>query len=189
MMLGFRALYDSYGGLPVLVGSPYFWISIFLALFATAFPSGVSWADLAVSTLPSLIGFGIASFAILFAILSPEQVKVLLKKKGDGVSAMVKVAAIFLHAIFVQVICVAYSGLAILVHFDLDGFQGLLPGGENTAQIIDLSITVVIDFLGAGLLFYSWCLVIAVIFSIMTLFQISSTAASVPPPTSDGNPT
>lgn len=178
MMRGFRTLYTSYGGLPVLVSSPYFWAAIIFSLLVTAFPSHVSWAEIALSTLPSLIGFGIASFAILFAILSPEQVKVLLKRKGGGVSAMVKVAAIFLHAILVQVMCTVFSGINLLMTFDLKMVASANLASSQVFLDGAVFIEVMVDFLGAGLLFYSWFLVIAVILSIMTLFQISSNAAS-----------
>jgi hypothetical protein len=110
MFKGLYDLYKVYGGPFGLLRSPYFWVSAFL--FLVSYGSAISggWEKHTIGIMPSLTGFSIASFAIVFAVLKPEQVSVLLKKREGETAPLLRLFASITHAIIIQVssILIAY---------------------------------------------------------------------------------
>src|SRR5882757_9558582 len=90
-----------YGGARALYLSPYFHISVFVALVCyPLWSSGNDWAALALGSIPNLLGFSVGAFAI---ILSFGQISLnLLKNPIEAKSRYLGVVASFVHFIIVQ---------------------------------------------------------------------------------------
>ncbi|WP_143529901.1 hypothetical protein [Salibaculum halophilum] len=115
MIRGLKRLYSAYGGLNGLIKSGYFWVSF--AIWLICVPSGQAWewTSAAQSVLPSLTGFSIAAFAIVFAVLTPEQKIALLRIKDEKDPPLVRLFSSITHATLVQVTAIAIafiSGIA-----------------------------------------------------------------------------
>lgn len=76
-------LYRAYGGFSNLFKSAYFWTAFLVTILSSILLKLDGWEIVALGALPSLAGFTIASFALIFSALSRQQIELLLKKKGD----------------------------------------------------------------------------------------------------------
>jgi hypothetical protein len=103
MFENLRNLYRHYGGLTAVMTSWYFWVAAFLSALSYKSIFDFGWADLALSVMPSLTGFTIAAFAIIFAILDAELLKKLMLPDGNGHSPISAIASSIGHAVFIQV--------------------------------------------------------------------------------------
>jgi hypothetical protein len=172
MFNGLRELYTSYGWPWALLRSPYFWAATLLTAGSLESAIDSKWEELTLQVVPSLTGFSIAGFAIVFAVLRPEQVKILLVKRDEKVAPLLKVFSGITHAILVQVLCVliavfrriASSEYWILILDDIvchtvsEKFSTLLVYGDR-----------VLSAFGLFLLFYGLLLVFSVA---LTIFQL-----------------
>jgi hypothetical protein len=90
-----------YGGGAALFLSPYFHISVLVALLC--YPlwwGGNEWASLALGAIPNLLGFSVGAFAV---ILSFGQGSIdLLKNPDEAKSRYLGVVASFVHFILIQ---------------------------------------------------------------------------------------
>lgn len=105
-----KRYFRAYGGWSGVVGSP-----LFLASFAIAVVSyrqwlNPDWTETAYGLLPSLLGFSLGTYAILFSLIT-ARLKGALRavKNGAAVSALEQVNATFFHFIFVQVIALVWA--------------------------------------------------------------------------------
>ena len=100
-----------YGGLTALVTSPYFMVSVLFSAFL--FPgwlcSGVAWTDLAISILPSVIGFALGAYTILLAFGGERFILTISGKTESGPSPFMKVNAAFVHFIVVNCAALFFS--------------------------------------------------------------------------------
>ena len=78
MFENLRRLYRHYGGIAAVLTSWYFWVAAFLSALSYESIFDFAWVDMALSVMPSLTGFTIAAFAIIFAILDAELLKKLM---------------------------------------------------------------------------------------------------------------
>jgi len=72
MFENLQKLYRNYGGIKAVMTSWYFWVAAFLSVLSYEAIFDFSWVGITLSVLPSLTGFTIAAFAIIFAILDAE---------------------------------------------------------------------------------------------------------------------
>jgi hypothetical protein len=62
--------YRSYGGLRGVIASPFFGIAIIISALTYSKWIEPGWIDKAESLIPSLLGFSLGTYAILFSIMS-----------------------------------------------------------------------------------------------------------------------
>lgn len=176
MLENIRKLYRHYGGFSALIRSQYLWLSIILTGFSVKSAKEFKWADLALGALPSLAGFALAAFAIIFASLDNEARKKLIKVDDNGNSSMASISATISHAVLIQALTIIFSisskqinidsikeiSLSISIEFysQLERFNTYLIAASECASII-----------GIFLLYYSMMLVIAVALSLFR-FQL-----------------
>ena len=160
MFENIRLLYRFYGGGRGLLSSAYFWIALALSLALGTILGFGPWHEIAHNTLPSLTGFSIAAFAIIFVVLKPEQISALLKSRSEkDKPPLLSIASVICHAILIQVATILFAG--IVTSIDQSAVIELCCGTEPTDSCWKLlgAGKWMLDFLGYFLLFYSWLLV------------------------------
>lgn len=174
MFENLRLLYRFYGGIRGVLSSAYFWVSLSLSIGLGVLSGFGPWYDIAHSTLPSLAGFSIAAFAIIFVVLKPEQISALLSSKGEGDKPpLLSVASVICHAILIQVFTILLAGIVISVN------QGEIIELSCGTEPIDICWKLfaagkfLLDFLGSFLLFYSWLLVLAAALSVLRMMALA----------------
>lgn len=110
---GFGRYWRSYGGLRAVLASPFFHVSVLiLAVCGPLWWSGPWWTS-ALSIVPSLLGFSIASFTILLSV-GDEKFRRLLGvvRPGKTESTLVRSASAFFHFILLQAIVLVVALVA-----------------------------------------------------------------------------
>jgi hypothetical protein len=160
------ALYRSHGGPKSLLRSAYFWIAVALSVLAWRRVSDETWFAVAQSILPTLAGFSIASFAILFAILDSRARQALRAPSAElgGRSPLLVLASSVTHAVVVQVCALLFS-----IIFASKPFPRL-EGLETTATVV----TLIASGFGLLLLLYAVVLVLATVLTVFKILEIAT---------------
>lgn len=161
-----KALYRSHGGPKTLVKSAYFWIAGAISILTWRRATDETWATIAQSILPTLAGFSIASFAILFAILDTRARQALRAPAAqlNNRSPLLVLASSVTHAVLVQVTTLLYSIVFASKPFPvLEGY-----GGVATV------LTLIASAFGLLLLLYAVILVIATALTVFKILEIAS---------------
>lgn len=107
------ALYWSvYGGWRSLVLSPYFHLAIVFTVLSSNWQESLAWADDSLQILPSLLGFSLGGFAIFLAFSDHDFIQLLTDNNGPKTkthSAYLKICALFVHFILVQVVAIGIA--------------------------------------------------------------------------------
>lgn len=127
--------------------------------------------------MPSLTGFTIAAFALVFAVLDENQLKKLLPADENGNSPLLRVAGSLAHAVVVQVFAIVLAFSFETANSD-QAFAALQK--LYTCFQIDFVITATIlwylpaifSSLGLLLSYYGFVLVIAAILSLLRMLVI-----------------
>ncbi|NRB17708.1 MAG: hypothetical protein HRU33_09130 [Rhodobacteraceae bacterium] len=185
MFENLKKLYKHYGGIKAVINSWYFWVAAFLTALSYDSIFDFSWADITLSVLPSLTGFTIAAFAIIFAILDAELLKKLMVPDGKGHSPISSIASSIGHAVFIQVsaLILAIASKTIDLGIITNLVEKILLCQDQSTVIFLISVKWATNFFsGIGLLFtfYGVVLVLAAILSIvrMQLIVAGATAKS-----------
>ncbi|WP_276912664.1 hypothetical protein [Hyphomonas atlantica] len=167
-------VYSAVGGIRAIMFSSYFGLAV--ALAASSWRSIIvendveRWTSTVLAIFPSLAGFSIAAFALLFALLD-EHTKRILSKPSDrfnGKSPLIMVVGILTHALIIQIITILYA--LVYQERPLPDFWGV---GETTNRAL--------AFLGVWLLFYGILLMIAVVLTIFKMVELLNKPRSHPP--------
>lgn len=170
-----KILYDEYGGFGNLLRSGYFWTAVAFCAASSFFIGINHWQDVAIGALPSLAGFSIASYALIFSALSREQIVILIKKDDEGDSPLLYTAATIVHAIFIQVLTLVLASMERMAN-QIDPSYTFCNFSQARSDCIDflLSSERVIDFIGVFLVHYSFLLVLAAALSLFRMLVIIS---------------
>lgn len=158
-------LYKSHGGYRALFRSSYFYAALLLTVFAWPAIPSYTWTSFAIGSLPTLAGFSIAAFAILFAVLDTKAraaLSVQDERLGNR-SPMLILASSICHAVVVQLFALIYAYI----------FQGkpipvFVPGVSAD------EVNLLFSLLGLILTLYAVVLVLAAVLSIFRLLEIQS---------------
>lgn len=105
--------WNRYGGWASLWKSLFFQASVLLCVMVTPLWWQGGIPPIALSVLPSLLGFSIASFTMLLAVGDEDFRKYLsVKENADGVPRLLVPATSFFHFVIFQIIALALSLLA-----------------------------------------------------------------------------
>ncbi len=97
-------IYRDAGGWLFIIGTPYIYLAAIFTylLFDRSYQS--DWPALALGMFPSLVGFSLATFAIVLALFGSENLsKLAAVREGQKVSPIAKLTALIVHAALVQV--------------------------------------------------------------------------------------
>ncbi len=174
MFENLRILYLLHGGLESLIKSGYAWAALILWAISHGAVNNDAWADLALSLFPSITGFSIASFAIIFAVLKPTEIKVLLPPNRSGRSPLLIVAASIVHTVVIQV-----AALIIATSKKLSGAlisdpeSSLLSCCKGLDGLLN-GISLAFSHIGLFLTYYGLFLVVGAILSVFRMLKIVS---------------
>ena len=164
-----RRYFRDYGGWSGVVKSPLFWVAVLIAGINYDWWLKHSWIASTQSLIPSLLGFSLGTYAILFSLMTNRLKRALKAVVNDrGVPYLNEINATFFHFIFVQVLALAWS-------FIQQGNLIVDILGERLARGSIGTILRVLDgaasFIGAFLLLYSVLLVVA---AALAVYRIAS---------------
>jgi len=160
MIASLRLVYSSHGGLRSIFRSGYFWFSGAMTTLCWPSIKSETWANAALSSLPTLAGFSIAAYAILFAVLDERSRRALSAPEPDldNRSPLLIIVGVVTHAVVTQVLTLLYA-------FTFE--QKPLP--PSIAIIAPETANHFFSALGLFLFVYSVILILA---SILTLFRV-----------------
>lgn len=177
MFENLNKLYDYYGGIRSLFRSIYFWIAVLLAVISHRAALNLGWVDAALTVSPALVGFTIAAFAIMIAIIEPKYRMILSTSNKEGKYPIISIIVPIIHAVFIQIISII---LAIV--FKISDIDGLINLFVIFLLFLDIMNEYILIFLFwfllfisfSGLLFtyYGLLLVVAAVLSIFRMQEI-----------------
>lgn len=108
-----RGYWAAYGGWRSIVRSPVVWLAIIFTMVCAPLWIDGRWADLTISTIPSLLGFSLGAMAIILAFPSSPLFR-LFTENGRRDSYYLDLSSKFAHFIIIQVIAIliAFVGKA-----------------------------------------------------------------------------
>lgn len=165
----------SYGGPTGIIGSPFFGIAILITSLNYSEWLNPSWPEKAESLIPSLLGFSLGTYAILFSIMS-GRLKGALRAvhNNKGIPYLKSINATFFHFIFIQVIALLWSFLFSGTWlFDL--FSLIEVYYPQTLLMFNV-LSLVGSFIGYFLLIYSVLLMVAAAIGVYRLALIKDPA-------------
>ncbi|MFG1362449.1 hypothetical protein [Xanthobacter versatilis] len=170
MLENLRLLYLAYGGVGATLRSLYFWISACLSAFSYTLIIQTGWESLNISIMPSMIGFTVAAFALMFAILDQKSLGVLLPKDKDGKSPIITIASNITHAVTVQTFSLIIALCRSLISKDelLNRFKMCNIDIKYYCELLSS----IFSFIGIFATFYGIILVVATILSIFRVLSI-----------------
>ena len=171
-----RRYFADYGGWRGLMLSPFLHGGILVS--AVSYPMWMSakWPDSVTNIIPSLLGFSLGTYALLFSLMSNRMKQALkhLKNKA-GIPYLDEINATFFHFILIQTICLSW---AVLMRssavYDIATY---ICAPKAMLQLISIGNGVA-GFIGYTLLAYSLLLVIASSVAVYRLARIVDPAAS-----------
>lgn len=154
---GLRSLlvvyWRSYGGALAVLRSPFFWVSVALAIVSFHYWLTDLWWDQVLSVLPNLLGFTLGGFAIFLAF-GDERFLELISGQDPGdeddVSPYLQVSATFLHFVLVQAASLMVALIAKATWF-------VLPGDLACVSAFLYQVRPIGDLLGYWLFLYGLC--------------------------------
>jgi hypothetical protein len=160
-----RLLYRSHGGSAAIVKSGYFLWSVVAATLSWRAIFSESWMAVAQSVLPTLTGFSIAAFAIIFAVLNDGERRALSvpDDRLGGRSPFLILAGSVAHAVVVQIFGLIYAFI-----FSNKPFPSYISciNGEI--------VNVVASAIGLIIFIYGIMMVLAATLSIFRILEIKS---------------
>ncbi|WP_176036078.1 hypothetical protein [Brucella tritici] len=158
----------AYGGFRAMFASPFFGVAIIITGLSYSLWIEPKWIEKAENLIPSLLGFSLGTYAIIFSIVG-GRIKGALRQvqAPHGVSYLEAINSIFFHFIFVQVCCLAWAFLyqgTWLIDFVVL-IEPSLPFARNGFIYVSLMGS----FMGCFLLVYSILLMVAAAMAVYRL--------------------
>lgn len=174
MFENLRKLYKHHGGIASVASSFYFWLAVLFSILSFRSIPSFDWAEVTLTIMPSLAGFTIAAFAIIFAILEPNMLKALVSPDDEGQSPIAAIAASIGHAVLIQILSIIIAILSKLADiWDLiSNYFDWILYGKIRQSIYDFIISCInnlFSFLGLFFTFYGVLLVLAAVLSIVRM--------------------
>lgn len=155
-----------------IFGSPLFMASIAIAAISYGYWITPKWVDLAYELIPSLLGFSLGTYAILFSLITSRMRKALkLVKNASGVPYLEEINATFFHFIFVQIVCILYS--FVFGGIDMYSIWNFVGKKFPVYEFLFGMICVPMSFFGMVLLVYSLTLILGAALAVYRLALIT----------------
>jgi hypothetical protein len=167
-----KGYFRSYGGWKSVLGSPLFLAAFVITSVSYRHWLTPDWTDTAYSLLPSLLGFSLGTYALLFSLIT-ARVKGAMRavKNDEAISLLEQVNATFFHYIFVQVVGLVWAFL-FSGNWFFDVAKWLRPMVES-AWFAFVVLQTMGSFIGFLLMVYSVTLIVAAAMAIYRLALIA----------------
>lgn len=127
--------------------------------------------------IPSLLGFTLGSYTILFSVMTGRLKRALKSVKNENnISYLEEINATFFHFIFIQVMCLVWSFL-FDGSFVYDFFCIIQNNYLNSMKIFRVMMLIG-SFIGHLLLVYSFLLILAAAIAVYRIASITDPADS-----------
>jgi len=170
-----RRYFRGYGGWGAVFGSPIFLIS--LAVTGVSYSNWIEakWVSKSFDMIPSLLGFSLGTYAILFSLMTGRLKRALKAvKNSQGVNYLEEINATFFHFIFVQILCLMWAFLFDgSVLYDTAQFMVSYYSGSMTIFRVAMLTG---SFIGYLLLVYSFLLMLAAALAVYRIASITDPA-------------
>ena len=154
-----RKYLKNYGGWSEVFASPFFNLALILSFLNFQLWQS-DWVRLSQSLIPSMLGFSLGTYAILFSIISVKLKRALKEVKNErGIPYLHEMNATFFHFIFVQVLCVTVSFLH--TGTSLHSVLTAVVGPSSDLNDVFWLGRMISGLVGSTLVFYSLFLAIA----------------------------
>lgn len=105
-----QGYFTAYGGWKAVLGSPLFWVSILTTAVGYSGWIQPKWVEQTFTLIPSLLGFSLGTYAILFSLITNRMKRALRATLNrQGVSYLDEINATFFHFIFVQALSLLWA--------------------------------------------------------------------------------
>ncbi|MEI5682343.1 MULTISPECIES: hypothetical protein [unclassified Mesorhizobium] len=179
--------FKAYGGWRAVLLSPLFQLATLITALNYSVWLEAKWIPLAESIIPSLLGFSLGTYAILFSLINVRLKGALQGSKNlSGVTRLEEVNATFFHFIFVQV-CALICAFLFSGSWAFDFFQAISPYYPQ-AQTMFLYVRAAGSFLGYLLLIYSFLLIVGASMVVYRLALIRDPADGPAASSNENNP-
>lgn len=103
-------LYKDAGGAKFVFATPYLYAAMIFTFVFLDREFDSNWMEQARAMFPSLIGFSLATFAIVLALFGADNLSKLAKKnETSGTSPLSKLTALIVHASLVQLLALVFA--------------------------------------------------------------------------------
>ena len=164
-------IYRDAGGFRFVLATPYIYLALALCFLLYDRSQSTDWSMIAISVFPSLIGFSLATFAIVLALFGAERLQILsTPRQGQSASPISKLTALIVHSSLVQL-----SALLIAVSLKQNGICNTFQSESLVGQCIHsacLSLNPRDFFYVAGLFLTMYGLIL-IISTLLAVFQTS----------------
>ncbi|OOO34755.1 hypothetical protein [Agrobacterium sp. YIC 4121] len=166
-----RRYFKGYGGWAAVICSPIFIFSLIATGLNYTNWINPKWVARSFDMIPSLLGFSLGSYTILFSVMTGRLKKALKTVKNPrGINYLEEINATFFHFIFVQIVCLMWAFL-----FDGTFFYDLvkyaLTDYKYTSQLFRIAMLTG-SFVGHLLLIYSFLLILAAAIAVYRIASI-----------------
>lgn len=170
-----RTYFRHYSGWKSIAYSPLFHISFIITIVSGSQWADETWIKFAESTIPSLLGFSLGTYAILFSLINPR-IKVAFRsvKNEKGVSWLHAINATFFHFIFIQTLTLIYA-MTVRSFIESPLLQSIVKFLHVPPTYTNWAVNIS-NFLGALLLFYSILLIVGAALAIYRISTINDPA-------------
>jgi len=170
-----RRYFKGYGGWTAVFCSPIFIFS--LVVTALNYPNWIDpkWVSRSFDMIPSLLGFSLGSYTILFSVMTGRLKRALKAVKNPkGTNYLEEINATFFHFIFVQTLCLVWSFLFDGT-FVFDIFKYTSSKYGYTMDVFRAAMLTG-SFIGHLLLVYSFLLILAAAIAVFRIASITDPA-------------
>lgn len=167
-----KRYFDAYGGWRAIWGSPLFLLSVFVGFAAHSYWVSPKWVDLTFSLIPSLLGFSLGTYAILFSLITNRMRKALRAVKNSrGISYLEEINATFFHFIFMQTAIIFYA--ILFGGLKVDFFSRYIAKVAPAYEMLVWPICSLLSAFGMILLVYAVSLVVGAALTVYRLALIT----------------
>ncbi len=168
----FGSYWKNYGGWGALLGSPFLWLATVAGILVTYRFLDGSWAELALQTVPAVLGFTLGGYAILVSFAASDFRHAIAGKEADEeTSPLMDISAAFYHFFAVQTLAFVYAFISP-VFYDFNILTDALQFEYNSIVILFSEIgTFIFTFIGCVLIIYTVLMILATAMRIYSLLE------------------
>lgn len=166
-----RRYFRGYGGWAAVFCSPIFVFSFVATALNYSNWIEPKWVSRSFDMIPSLLGFSLGSYTILFSVMTGRLKRALKSVKNPkGVNYLEEINATFFHFIFVQILCLVWAFLFDGT-FIYDIFKHYLSIYSISVSVFNIAVLTG-SFIGQLLLVYSFLLILAAAIAVYRIASI-----------------
>lgn len=170
-----RRYFKGYGGWGAVFGSPIFLISLAVTTISYSNWLEPKWVSKSFDIIPSLLGFSLGTYAILFSLMTGRLKRALKAVKNpQGVNYLEEINSTFFHFIIVQILCLMWAFLydGTFVYDAVQLMTSYYSGSMKVFRVAMLAGS----FTGYLLLVYSFLLMLAAALAVYRIASITDPA-------------